>query len=153
MTPSIFRKRKRPFLLKRHLIGCSSLGILDVIIQGTLVWVFGMTPFLSKRDSVLCIRVRQRQRKHLTLKCYTCYQRSIMIEKIGFPSVWSCLPSERGSARSGLGTDMMLMEPCAEHSLCEKRGVCWAICGTFSPSNLESSMRDTMSSCSGGMSK
>ena len=101
-------------------------SFLDFIVQGTLVWVFGMTSFLSKRDSLLCIRVRQRLRKHLTLKCRTCSQRSIMREKIGFPSVWSCLPSERCSARGGHGTDMMPMEPC-DHttSLWEK----WCVMG------------------------
>jgi len=34
-------------------------SFLDFIVQGSIVWVFGMTSFLSKRDSVLCIRVRQ----------------------------------------------------------------------------------------------
>ena len=34
-------------------------SFLDVIVQGTFVWVFGMSALLSKRDSVLCIRVRQ----------------------------------------------------------------------------------------------
>jgi len=86
-------------------------SFLDVIFQGTFIWVFGMISFLSKGDSVLYIRVRQSLRKYLNLKCHTCYQRSIMIEKIGFPSVWSCLPSERCSPRCGHGTDNMTIEP------------------------------------------
>ena len=134
------RAAQRLFFLSRPLISLS---------RWYFVWVFGVTSFLSKRDSVLCIRVRQWLRKPLTLRCYTSYQRSIMIEKIGFSRVWSCSPSERCSPRGGHGTDIMPIS----YFFCEKRGVWWAICGTFSPSNLESSMMDTMSSCSGGMSK
>ena len=153
MTLSIFPKRKRPFLLKWQLIGCSS----SVVPWFQYPWYFALGVwndfFLSKSDSVLGIAVRQWLRKHLSLKCYTCYPRSIMIEKIGFPRVWSCIPSERGSPRGGHGTDMMPMEPCDQTTSLWERGVWWAICGTFSPSNFESSMMDTMSSCSGRMSK
>ena len=153
MTPSIFPKRKGPFLLKRQLIGCSSSVVPWFHCPGDFVWVFGMTSFLSKRDSVLCIHVRHWLKKHLNLKCYTCYQRSITIEKIGFPSVWSCLPSERCSGSGGHGTDIMPMEPYAQTtSLWEKRcvlGHMWDILTL----KIVSSMMDTMSSCTGGMSK
>ena len=124
MTPSIFPKRKRPFLLKWELRVCSSSVVLWFHYPVDFVWVFGMISFLSKRDSILCIRVQQWLRKHLTLKCCTCYQISIMIEKIGLPRVWSCLPSERCSPRGGHGSDIMPMEPCAQTtSLWEKRSV------------------------------
>ena len=97
---------------------------LHFAVQGTFVWVLGMKSFLSQRDYVLSIRVKHWLRKHLILKCHTCYQRSIMIEKIVFPSVWSCLPSERCSPRGGHVTDLMPMEPCVPtSSLWEKRCV------------------------------
>ena len=153
MTPSIFPKRKRRFLLKWQLIGWSSSGIPWCHYPGDFVWVFGMTPFLSKCDSIECVRVRQWLREHLTLKCYTCYQRSIMIEKIGFPSVWSCLPLKCEVPEVAMALIVCPWSLFPKQPLCEKRGVWWSICGTFSKSNLESSMRDTMSSCSGGMSK
>ena len=134
----------RGFFLSRSLMSLSR-GLLF----GCLEWHF----FSPKRDSVLCLRVRQWLRKHLTLKCYTCYQRSIMIERIWFPSVWSWLLSEIWRPRGGHGTDIMPMDPCAQTTSLWEKGVWWAIYGQFSHSNLESSMMDTMSSCSGGMSK
>jgi len=85
MTPSIFPKRKRPFLLKWELRVCSSSVVLWFHYPVDFVWVFGMISFLSKRDSVLCIRVRHWLRPHFTLKIYTCYQISIIIEKIASP--------------------------------------------------------------------
>ena len=55
----------------------------------SLSWWFylgvGLTSLLSKIESLRCICVRQWLRPDLTLKCYKCYQSSIMIDKIGFP--------------------------------------------------------------------
>ena len=149
MTRSLFPKRKRSFLLKWQLIGCSFSVVPWFHCPGDILFGCLEWHLFSPKEILSCVFVWGSDWESTWPWRATQVMRSIMIEKIGFSRVWSCSPSERCSPRGGHGTDIMPIS----YFFCEKRGVWWAICGTFSPSNLESSMMDTMSSSSGGMSK
>ena len=122
MTPSIFPKRQRPFLLKWQLIGCSSSVVPWCHCPGDFClgdWndIFSLQKRFSTGYS--CEAVTEKALHTEVLHMLSEIHR---YRKLWFPIVWSGLPYESCSPRSGHGTDIMPMDPFDQtKSVWEKR--------------------------------